>query len=56
MAARKRRVSVPTTVLDRAAELTRLAVKPLAPPPPAKAKLLPREKVVAALKKLHPMD
>lgn len=63
MALKKKRL-VPTTVLTRAAEaskktlstLSTVASKPLAPALPQRAKLLPREKVVAALKKLHPMD
>lgn len=42
---------VPVEVLERVK-----AKKPLAPAAPKARALLPREKVVAALKKLHPMD
>jgi hypothetical protein len=62
MAARKVAVktAVPTQVLEQA---RRQAGARSAPPPPAPPRLkkgatatLPREKVIAALKKLHPMD
>ncbi len=42
---------VPVEVLERVK-----ANKPVAPALPKGRALLPREKVVAALKKLHPMD
>ena len=56
MAARRRKLSVTAAVLDRAASLVKESPKPLAPAAPSKVKRLPREKVLAALKKLHPMD
>jgi len=53
------KMKVPVAVLARAraaATATAAAKKP-APPEPVKAnKLLPREKVIRALQKLHPMD
>jgi hypothetical protein len=56
----RRRVKVPGTVLERAREVVASAPpkKPAPPPVVSRAKLLPREKVIAALKKLksHPMD
>ncbi len=48
-----RKTKVPVQVLERA--VTSLK-KPVAPAAPKGRALLPREKVVAALKKLHPMD
>ncbi|MBE2251226.1 MAG: hypothetical protein IAE78_16925 [Myxococcus sp.] len=50
------KVKVPVAVLARAKAVATGAKKP-APPEPVKAKkLLPREKVIRALQKLHPMD
>lgn len=53
-----RRVKVPTAVLERArAAASATAKKPAPPAPPPKARApIAREKVIAALKKLHPMD
>jgi hypothetical protein len=53
----KRRVKIPLTVLARAktAAEQSTAKKPVAPPHQPR-KPLAREKVIAALKKLHPMD
>jgi hypothetical protein len=56
MAARRRKPGVTAAVLDRAASLVKEAPKPVPPAAPSRVKLLPREKVLAALKKLHPMD
>ena len=53
-----RRVKLPPQVMARVRALIE-APRPLPPPPPEPAKLkkpLTREKVVAALRKLHPMD
>jgi hypothetical protein len=52
------KMKVPGAVLARArAAATASAAKKPAPPEPVKAKkLLPREKVIRALQKLHPMD
>lgn len=53
------RQKLPTSVLARAKAVATAAAtkKPTPPPEPAKArKLLPREKVIRALQKLHPMD
>lgn len=47
---------IPVAVLERARQLSQA---PRPPPPPAaapKATRHPREKIVQALKKLHPMD
>jgi hypothetical protein len=58
MAASPRRRRVPETVLERAREVAP-AVKRQGPAAAgAKAKVAPREKVIAALKRLksHPMD
>ena len=56
--ARKSRMTVPIEVLERvkATGVSVRAQKPAVPPVPKGRALLPREKVVAALKKLHPMD
>lgn len=55
-----KRVKLPTAVLERAraaATSTVPASKPAAPAAPPKRRVSSaREKVVAALKKLHPMD
>ncbi len=52
-----RRLKVPDRVLERAkAAVTVAAKKPTPPQPPVTRRLLPREKVERALKKLHPMD
>ncbi|MFT3709708.1 MAG: hypothetical protein QM817_18935 [Archangium sp.] len=53
-----KRLKLPTAVLERArAAATVSASKPQVPSAPPKRRVLtPREKVVAALKKLHPMD
>jgi hypothetical protein len=53
----RKRVRPPVQVLERAKTLLRERPKP--PPPPVSERdrqALPREKVIAALKKLHPMD
>ena len=53
-----RRVKLPAQVLARVRALIE-APRPLPPPPPEASRMkkpLAREKVVAALKKLHPMD
>jgi hypothetical protein len=56
----RRRLKLPETVLDRAREVALVvpAKKPAPPPASPRGKLLPREKVIAALKRLksHPMD
>lgn len=55
---RQKKLKLPSTVLERAKAVaaTTSPKKPL-PPEPARARpMLPREKVIAALKKLHPMD
>ncbi len=55
----KKRVKIPETVLARAkAAAEQAPAKKPAPPPTASQarKPLAREKVIAALKKLHPMD
>lgn len=51
MARKTLKTLVPVEVLERVK-----ATKPLVPAQPKGRALLPREKVVAALKKLHPMD
>ena len=54
----KKKLKIPQVVLERAraaAEGTP-GKKPSAPPPPKHQRQLARAKVVAALKKLHPMD
>ncbi len=61
MASRKPNFGVPVQVLERVKSVTgpaaaALEKKPGAPSAPKPRALLPREKVVAALKKLHPMD
>lgn len=53
-----RRVKLPPQVLAKVRALIE-APRPLPPPPPEPMKLrkpLAREKVIAALRKLHPMD
>jgi hypothetical protein len=51
------RVKVPNRVLERAkAAVTVAGKKPTPPQAPVTKRLLPREKVERALKKLHPMD
>lgn len=52
------KLKVPATVLARAKAAATIApAKKPAPPAPVKAKkLMPREKVIRALQKLHPMD
>jgi hypothetical protein len=50
-----RKLRVPAQVLERLASASS-AKKPVVPTVPKTRALLPREKVVAALKKLHPMD
>ena len=56
----KRAQTIPTEVLDRARRALEERRSRRAPPPPtpprANATRLTREKIVAALKKLHPMD
>ncbi len=56
----KRRVKIPLTVLARAkAAVQQAPAKKPPPPPPAQGATrqpLAREKVISALKKLHPMD
>lgn len=54
----KRVVKLPTTVLSRAktAAAEQPSQKPQPPPLKTTRKPLAREKVIAALKKLHPMD
>jgi hypothetical protein len=49
---------VPVMVLSRAkaATLAQASKKPQPPEAPRATKPLPREKVIRALKKLHPMD
>jgi hypothetical protein len=53
---------IPTEVLERARAVTRSVVprpSPAVPPPPSAPRPMQRrarEKVVAALKRLHPMD
>ena len=49
-----RKLKLPVQVLERVT--TSAAKKPVVPAVPKTRALLPREKVVAALKKLHPMD
>jgi len=53
----KKKVKIPTSVLTRAKAATEQAPakKPL-PPAHQPRRTLAREKVIAALKKLHPMD
>ncbi len=58
-----KRAKVPASVLERAKALAtatapseRSRRAPAAGPASAPAKASPREKVIAALKKLHPMD
>jgi hypothetical protein len=56
---KSKRLKIPSTVLERAkaAAEQSSAKKPLPPPLPRTAARAPaREKVIAALKKLHPMD
>ncbi len=56
---KQRRVKIPAGVLERAKAAAELApAKKPAPPsvPRASRRPLAREKVIAALKKLHPMD
>lgn len=51
------KTKVPVQVLARAKAMTSATAKKPTPPEPVKAKkLLPREKVIRALQKLHPMD
>jgi hypothetical protein len=54
----RRRLKLPTSVLERAKEATGAVKKPLPPPAPMKTAAVSskRAKVIAALKKLHPMD
>jgi hypothetical protein len=53
----KRVVKVPVTVFERAKAVAKKPPPPPAPTAPGRRKpTLAREKVVAALKKLHPMD
>lgn len=53
----KKRVKIPLTVLARAKTAAEQApAKKPVPPPHQPRKPLAREKVIAALKKLHPMD
>lgn len=56
----KKRIKIPETVLARAkAAVEQAPAKKPAPPPPSTAtsrRPLARAKVIAALKKLHPMD
>jgi hypothetical protein len=49
---------VPVAVLSRAKAVTvaHAPKKPQPPEAPKVAKVMPREKVIRALKKLHPMD
>ena len=54
--ARKAKVAAPVQVLERVKATTVTSKKPAVPAAPRGRALLPREKVVAALKKLHPMD
>lgn len=53
-----RKLKLPAKVLDRARKVSSEAPRgPGAPPPSPRAdKRHPREKIVLALKKLHPMD
>lgn len=53
----KRQVKIPSKVLARAkAAVEQASPKKPIPPPHQPRKTLAREKVIAALKKLHPMD
>lgn len=54
----KKHVKIPLTVLARAktAAAEQSTAKKPVPPPHQPRKPLAREKVIAALKKLHPMD
>jgi len=53
----KKRVKIPLTVLARAKSAAEQApAKKPVPPPHQPRQPLAREKVIAALKKLHPMD
>ncbi|MGV3622064.1 MAG: hypothetical protein ACO1OB_14675 [Archangium sp.] len=53
---KQRRLKIPTEVLERAKQSAE-SRKPVPPPQKPKARApLAREKVIAALKKLHPMD
>ena len=60
MASRKPKFEVPVQVLERVKSMTTSVAapekKPAVPAAPKPRALLPREKVIAALKKLHPMD
>ena len=51
-----KRVKLPEQVLVRVQLMVDAKRSPAPPEPPKARKLLAREKVVAALKKLHPMD
>jgi len=53
---RRAKIAVPVQVLERVKAVAITTRKPVAPTAPKGRALLPREKVVAALKKLHPMD
>ena len=54
----KRKVKIPQAVLERARAAVEhtAAKKPVPPSAPRTQKPLARAKVIAALKKLHPMD
>lgn len=51
---RKRRI--PVAVLERARKVSAAPPRPPDPPKTATRTKLPREKIVEALRKLHPMD
>ena len=51
-----RKLKLPAEVLDRARKVSSAAPRPPPPPKPRADKPHPREKIVQALKKLHPMD
>lgn len=53
---KQRRLKIPVAVLERAKQ-TAEATRPTPPPQQSKARApIARAKVIAALKKLHPMD
>lgn len=53
-----KKLKLPATVLERAKAIAATTAKKPLPPelPKQTAPLKPRDKVIAALKKLHPMD
>ncbi len=52
----KRRLKLPAAVLERAKSTLLAAKRPALQEGPKAKRATPREKIVAALKKLHPMD